>query len=103
MDIQAKGNKHDNALIQVTDYGIFKPIYVTDGTTAVAIDGTYMYYIINGETHIIGKWDNNDKMVVTTKIKTKPYTKIMDNIDFIKNHKKYMAPYLLYDSNNITV
>ena len=103
MDIQAKSKNHDKDLIKITDYGIFKPIYVTDKTSAVAIDGTYMYYILNGETHIIGYWDNNDKMKVTTNIKTKAFTKIMDNIEYIRNHKKYMAPYLMYEPNIIEV
>lgn len=103
MDIQAKGKNHDKNLIKITDYGIFKPICVTDGTSSIAIDGTYMYYVINGETHIIGHWDANDKMRVSTEIKTKAYNKIMDNIEYIKHHKRYIAPYLMFESNTIKI
>ena len=103
MDIQAKSKNHDKDLIKINDYGIFKPIYVTDGVSGIAIDGTYLYYVINGEIHIIGYWDNNDKLKVTTTIKTKAYNKIMDNIDYIRHHKKYMAPYLLFEANTIKI
>lgn len=103
MDIQAKSKNHDKRLIKINDYGIFKPIYVSDGASSVAIDGTYMYYIINGETYIIGYWDEYNKMNVITNIKTKAFNKIMDNIEDIKHHKRYMAPYLLIETNKITV
>lgn len=103
MDIQAKGKNHDKNMIKVNDYGMFKPIYVTDNTSAVVVDGTYMYYILNDETHIIGYWDVTDKMKVTANIKTKAFTRVMDNIEYIRNHKRYIAPYLLLEANKILV
>lgn len=101
MELKAKGAKHDKSLIKVTDYGIFKPIVIKDKKTIIAIDGTYLYYEANDETHIIGYWNDRNELVVDSKIKSKAVDKIKDNIDYIKNHKKYMAPYMMYEPNII--
>lgn len=103
MDIQAKNNKQDDSLIKVTNYGMIKPIVVRDKNVDIAIDGTYMYCTINGDTRIIGYWDANDKINITIDTKSKAINKIMDNINFIKNHKKYIAPYLIHEANVITL
>ena len=101
LDMSVKGNKKDKEIIKITDYGIIKPIVINDGKSSVAIDGSYIYYIVNGETHIIGYWDSQDKLVITSDIKSKAMTKIKDNLEFIKGHKKYIAPYMLYEPNVI--
>lgn len=103
MELQAKGNKHDKNLIVMTDYGMFKPIVVKHKNTSVAIDGTYVYFSKNNETIIIGYWDEHDKLVITSDIKSPALTKVKDNLEYIKSHKRYMAPYLLYESNTVEV
>lgn len=103
MEMMAKGNKHDKNLIKINDYGIFKPILIKDGNVSIAIDGTYVYYTTNNDTHIIGFWNDKDELVIDNSIKTKAITKIKDNLAYIKNHKKYMAPYMLFEPNIIEI
>lgn len=103
MEMVAKGTKHDKNLIKITDYGIFKPILIKEGNTSIAIDATYVYYNANGETHIIGYWNDRDELVMDKSIKTKAVNKIRDNLVYIKNHKKYMAPYMLFEPNVIEI
>ena len=103
IEMQGKTEKHDPSVIQMTDYGIIRPIEVTYGAVKMAIDGSYMYCSINDELHIVGYWDNNGNLVSTIKSKSKAYDKIKDNINYIKSHRKYMAPYLLYDANEIVI
>lgn len=103
MEMVAKGAKHDKNLIKITDYGIFKPIVIKEGNTTIAVDATYVYYTANGETHIIGFWNDNDELIIDKNIKTKAVNKIRDNLVYIKNHKKYMAPYMLFEPNVIEV
>lgn len=103
MEMLAKGAKHDKNLIKITDYGIFKPIVIKEGNTSIAIDASYVYYSTNGETHIIGFWNDRDELVMDKSIKTKAVNKIRDNLAYIKNHKKYMAPYMLFEPNVIEI
>lgn len=101
MDIHAKGDKYDDRLLQITNYGMFKPILIREGNAALAIDGTYLYSMASGDTRIIGYWDEFDNLVTTTNNKSNMMRKINDNLTYIKNHKKYIAPYLMYEANEI--
>lgn len=103
MDIQAKSSKHDKNMIKITNQGIFKPIIIKEGTNTIAIDGTYVYYNNNSESYIIGYWDDNDKLIIKSDIKLKAITKINDNINYIKNHRRFIAPYLVYSPNTIVL
>lgn len=104
MDILAKDKGNEIEMISITDYGIIKPIVVKEAGAEYAIDGTYMYCTINGDTRIIGKWNTAGDMEVTmTKNKSKACKKIIDNLPIIKNHRRYIAPYKLFASNDITV
>jgi len=101
LEMQAKSTGHDSSLIKITDHGMIKPIAIKDGNNIVAIDGTYVYSTINGDTRILGYWDKMDNLVMNVETKSPAYKKIQDNINYIKNHKKYIAPYLLYEANVI--
>jgi hypothetical protein len=103
IDIKSKGAKEDTNLIKMTHHGIIKPIVIKEGKTSVAIDGTYLYYVVNGDTSIIGYWNDKNELVINNNIKGKAITKIKDNVDFIKDHKKYIAPYMMYEPNIIEV
>lgn len=103
MEMVAKGARHDKNLIKITDYGIFKPILIKEGNVSIAVDATYVYYNTPGDTRIIGFWDENDKLVIDKNIKSKAINKIKDNLTYIKNHKKYMAPYMLFEPNVIEI
>jgi hypothetical protein len=102
-ELHAKNDTYDKNLIKITDYGIFKPILVDDGSTKVAIDGSYLYMINSRDIKIIGHWDTNGKLVVHSNSKSAALKKIKDNETYIRNHKKYMAPYLLYEPNIVEV
>ena len=103
MEMQAKNNKYDKKMISINDYGIIKPIVVKQGNASVAIDSTYVYCSVSGETSIIGYWDEYDKLVLKPNIKSAALDKIKDNADYIKNHKRYIAPYLLYEPNIVEI
>lgn len=100
LEIQAKSSGYDKSLIKITDYGIIKPIEIEDKGQIIAIDGSFVYSVINGATRVVGYWDENDNLVFNVDTgKSKAYKKIIDNTNFIKHHKKYMAPYMMYESN----
>lgn len=103
LDMKAKGNKGDKTLIQVTNHGIIKPIAVNEGNVTIAIDSTYLYLTFNGETSIIGYWDANEELIITKQVQYKALKKITDNLGTIKMHRKYIAPYLMYEANEVTV
>lgn len=103
LEMHSKDEKHDKRLIKVTDHGIFKPIALREDNMIVAIDGTYMYTTINGNTHIIGYWDDKDNLVINSNIKSAAIKKIKDNVGFLKNHRRFIAPYLMYDANEIKI
>lgn len=101
MELTAKGSKHDKNLVKITKYGIFKPIVLKEGNVEIAVDGTYVYFVTNGDARIIGFWDDRGNLVVDKNIKSKAITKIKDNVQYIKNHKRYIAPYMLFEPNII--
>lgn len=93
----------DFDMIQMTNYGIIKPISVTDGKTTVAIDGSYVYDVQGQVLHIIGRWSEKGELRIDKTSKTKPLKKIIDNLIILKNHRKYIAPYMLHECNNIEI
>lgn len=103
LDVKAAGNKGDKSLIQVTNHGIIKPIEFTEGNVKIAIDCTYLYMTFNNVTSIIGYWDDKEDLIITKDVDYKSIKKIKTNISKIKIHRKYIAPYLMYESNQIKV
>lgn len=103
MEMTAKGAKHDKNLIKVSDSGIFKPIIVREGNIDIAVDATYVYYSTNLDTRIIGFWNDKGDLIIDKNITGKAVTKIKDNVNYIRNHRKYMAPYMLFEPNIIEI
>lgn len=97
LDLQFKVSEQNSSLIEMTDHGMIRPIAVRDKDSLVILDGTYLYSYRPNITNIIGRWDEKGKLETYTTIKSKAYKKIKDNIEFIKSHRKYIAPYMLYD------
>lgn len=95
---------YNTDMIETTNFGLFKPIEITDGYTKLAIDGTYLYHISN-RISIIGQWNKLNKIQITSKVpeilKSKTYLIIKENINIIKAHKNYIAPYNVVDANKI--
>ena len=101
MDFQTKITKSNAHLLKMTDYGIIKPLVFKSRDTEIAVDGTYVYYKVGGLIQIIGYWDNQGKLVMNSSFKSQAIDKIVDNKVLIANHRKYIAPYLLYEANEI--
>lgn len=95
-------NNMKNDIVQLTNYGFIKPIVVTHENAGYAVDGTYLYKIDKNVLDIVGKWNIHGK-IDTHERTSKALKVITDNIDIINAHKAYMAPYLTYESNNISV
>ena len=102
ISMQGKASKSDTDIIKITDCGIFKPIQFNCGDSSVAIDGTYVYSITKGTTTIIGEWRNDD-LIIETPLKNKAYKKLIQKKDTIMAHRRYMAPYNLFDAVEIQV
>lgn len=98
-----KGEKIDTSLIQMTDYGIIKPIEIQYKNSSIAIDNTYIYYTVDSITKIIGGWNPSGDLVIVDNVKGKHMTKIKENMSLIKSHRKYIAPYTLYEVNTISL
>ena len=99
IDIKNDGTKKNNELIKITDIGIFRPIVVKDKDYAIAVDGTFLYTISSDGTEIAGFWNDKNELIIDKKLKNKTVDIIKRNKDLIKEHKKYMAPYLLFKAN----
>lgn len=92
--LSASGSDMD--LISITEYGIFKPIEISDGSLKVAIDGSFLYVINNDDIFVIGYW-NNDELIVKHKLNnSKAMKKLMKNLDNITTYRRYIGPYMLF-------
>ncbi len=101
MSLIAKSHSTQEHLITITDYGFIKPILVKDKNCAVAVDGSYVYYINNNNTSIIGGWSESGKLIITSDIKNKPLKVITDNVEFISSHRSYIVPFGLLKPTEI--
>jgi hypothetical protein len=103
VEIRKRSSKYDPNIIKMSSYGIIHPIEVTDGEMKAAIDGTYLYYISSDKAHIVGKWDSNGNLKVSKGTSAPCITKILDNLEYIKDNRKYIAPYKLFEPNVIEI
>lgn len=102
MELQSKSNKIDKNIIEVDSTGIIKPIVIKNNNCeSIAIDGTYLYYTSNGITKIIGYWGERDEVIMNYEMSNSMIEKFNNNKQFIANHKNYIAPYILYEANEI--
>lgn len=101
LNLVDKGEKIDRSLIKMTDYGIIKPVEIEYKDSSITVDNTYIYYTVDGVTKIIGGWNLSGDLIIVDNIKGKHMTKIKENISLIKSHRKYIAPYTLYEANTI--
>jgi len=102
IDMQAKSKDHDDSLIQMTQSGIIQPIAIKNGHETLAVDGTYVYLTSNSDTRIIGYWNEKDELLIDSKlVNSKMLNKIKNNKNYIANHKRYIAPYMLFPSTEI--
>lgn len=93
----------DKKLISMTDYGIIKPIEITDGKSTIAVDGSFVYDVQSSMIRVIGHWTDSGDLKINNGEKSKLLKKLLDNKTVIKNHRRYIAPYMLYPSNTVNV
>jgi len=103
IDMQTRASKVDKKLIKIDNSGIIRPIVIKQGDIQLALDGTYLYRITAADISIVGVWGNGDKLLYDTSIKSEALEKIKNNENFIKCHKKYIAPYMLYTPNVVEI
>lgn len=103
IDIQAKVNKQGKSLIKVDNTGMIRPIVIKNDNVTVALDGTYLYLIQNNTIRIIGIWGNDNKLLIDKTVNNKALDTIRHNETYIKCHRKYIAPYMLYTPNIIEI
>lgn len=100
--------KLDRKCIKMTRFGYIKPLVVVGGAKTLAIDGTYLYLIDGEKVTLIGYWDQ-DKIKECADLdsrgikKLDAYTYIMDNLEYIEKHRRFIAPYGITESNTITL
>ncbi len=98
----------DRSLVKMTRHGIIRPLCVTDvRNTGIIIDNTYMYKIEHGTITLLASWVNGELVGKEKEFieiqKTPQYKRIKKHIKFISQHRRFIAPYGLVDTNNIKV
>ena len=102
-----KSSEIDRELLVMTHMGFIKPIVVSDGKYEVAIDGQYLYRIIDGKATIVGTWQNGKIVDVHGGLdlisRSKAYKRIKNALTYIEKHKRFIAPLGLFEANSISV
>lgn len=102
LDIQAAGRKSDGKIIKMTQHGVIKPIEFKSKTNTVAVDGTYAYLVEENKTTIIGEW-KHDSLEMITNPNCNTFDRMMENINAIRGHRRYIAPYGTLEPNVVNV
>lgn len=91
----------NKSLIEMTNLGMIKPIEIADGFQSIIADGTYIYWIHNGQASVIGEWNQQTGGLVIspdalkTLQKTDLFKAFTDNLALISGHRRLIAPYNL--------
>lgn len=89
--------------IEYNKLGFVKPIEITNGTTSLIIDGTFIYYKTNSGTFIVGEWVRGGIRMRYTSKEDKLFKKLESYVQVASLHKRMIAPYLLVDTKVINV
>lgn len=98
-----KSSEMDRDMIKMTDIGFIKPIQISDSKYTIALDNTYLYRVSDNRTFIIGRWQGT-KIVdfmsgMDPILKSAAYKRILNAIAYIDRHRRFIAPYGLYEPN----
>lgn len=103
IDLHTKSSKDNADMIQVTDFGAFRPVEFNSKDCRIVVDGSFVYYIESeNNASIIGYWVN-DKIRFVTNSNNKVIKKIKSSESLLRDHKDYMAPYGLLDTAVVNV
>lgn len=102
-----KSSEMDREILKMTDIGFIQPIEVMDDKYTLALDGLYLYRIIDNRIFMIGTWKGT-KIVdymngMEPILKSKAYKRISNALGYIDRHRRFIAPYGLYESNKIKI
>lgn len=96
----------DKSIIQMTRFGIIKPIVISGGSISLILDGYGLYINVDNRVYQAGLW-NNGKLeeydVVKNIKKQKVYKYLKDNLDYISKHLRFIAPYNIVEANVILI
>lgn len=92
-------------LIKMTNFGAIHPIEITTGKgNSLVLDNTYLYSVTFDTAIVVASWENG-KLVGDKDFqrisKNSLFKLINSYIPYISQHRKYMTPYGVIDSNII--
>lgn len=93
--------------IQITDFGFIRPVIFKDKKNTLAIDGTYLYRVTSTHVEIAGVWGIGDSILEAPEMKdlhkSQAYKELMENINYISKHKRFLVPYGFTEASVIDV
>lgn len=97
----------DRGLIKMSRFGYVRPVALVDkNKNGVILDNTYMYLVDGDNIKTIAYWDKNElkgEEIYKEMTKTILYKKIKKNLNYIWQHRRFMAPYGLVDCQVVEV
>lgn len=90
-------------LVHMTNFGAIQPIEVTTGKgNSLVLDNTYLYSVTFDQAMIVASWEGT-KLVGDKEFqrisKNSLYKLIQDYLPYIVQHRKYIAPYGVVNTN----
>lgn len=102
-------NKSNINTLKFNSIGLIHPLELTDGMQSLVVDGTYLYWLHNGTTNIIGEWDYvNNTLIINDDAKkslarTDVFKYLKNNLTLLNGHKNLIMPFNLAQLNKINV
>ena len=100
-----KSSEINRDLIKMTHLGFIKPIEISDDKVLIAMDNQNIYRVVGENIFIIGTWVNGKikefQNGVSSIQSTKAYKKLHNSINYIEKHRRFIAPYGLFETNHI--
>lgn len=109
MEYWADINKSNINTLKFNSIGLIHPLELTDGMQSLVVDGTYLYWLHNGTTNIIGEWDYvNNTLIINDDAKkslarTDVFKYLKNNLILLNGHKNLIMPFNLAQLNKINV
>lgn len=102
-----KSSEVDRELIKMTHLGFIKPIEISDEKVTLAMDNQNIYRVVGENIFIVGTWVNGKikefQNGISSIQNTKAYKKLHNSINYIEKHRRFTAPYGLFEVNHIDV